>query len=291
MKRKTWERSVHQIITGNENCTISTIVNGAISDNSEKYNDFFKNNITALKQSIYEKNSDNNASATKHRIILIGDSHFRGYGCELTSLLGKNYEIHNVVKAGSSTSKLINSAKAEISKLSCEDLIVIGRGTNDYDLNEFSLVCRYIFNFLQLNKHTKVAVMNIPFRHDLANSDLVNSCINKLNKKIKKTIKAFPHANMLGIDNSNKLFTNHGLQRNKLGKRSATHSLALFIQSFFEQKTQIPITLGWHNEVHDTSTLRRQNEDHDINSFCEDNVANAPTRNSRRNKRIPVTRS
>jgi hypothetical protein len=95
------------------------------------------------------------------------------------------------VKPGSSTSELINSAKAEINKLSCEDLIVIGSGINDYDLNECSLVCRNMFNFLQLNKHTKVVVMNIPFSY-LANSDLVNSCINKLNKTIKKIIKAFP---------------------------------------------------------------------------------------------------
>jgi hypothetical protein len=64
---------------------------------SEKYIDVFKNNINALRQFIHEKNSDNDISATKHRIILIGDSHFRGYGCELTLLLGKNYEIYNVV--------------------------------------------------------------------------------------------------------------------------------------------------------------------------------------------------
>jgi hypothetical protein len=96
---------------------------------------------------------------------------------------------------------------------------------------------------------------------------------------------------MLEIGNSNKLFTNHGLHRNKLGKRLATHSLASFIQSSFEQKTKIPITLSWHNEVHDTSTLSRQNEVQGINSFCEDNVAKASIRNSSRNKRIPVTRS
>jgi hypothetical protein len=75
------------------------------------------------------------ASAAKHRIILIRDSHHRGYGYELISLFGKNYEIYNVVKPGSSTSELMNSAKAEISKLSCEDLIVIGSGINDYDIN------------------------------------------------------------------------------------------------------------------------------------------------------------
>jgi hypothetical protein len=102
--------------------------------------------------------------------------------------------------------------------------------------------------------------------------------------KIKKIIKALPHANMLEMGNSNKLFINHGLHRNKLGKRLATHSLASFIQSSFEQKTQITITLGWRKKVHDTSTLSWQNEVQDINSFCAGNVAKALIRNSNRNK-------
>jgi hypothetical protein len=87
-----------------------------------------------------------------------------------------------------------------------------------------------IMQFIQSNKHTNIAVMNMPFRYDLPNTAFVNSCIANLNKKIKKLIKAFPHANMIEIDNNRKLFTNHGLHRNKLGKRLATYLIASFIQ-------------------------------------------------------------
>jgi hypothetical protein len=242
-----------------------------------KYKDFLENSINTLRQSINKRNSDNYTSSNKHRVICIGDSHLRGYGCNLTTLLGKNYEIYSVVKPGSSSSELMNSAKEEISKLSCEDLIVICSGTNDYELNEFSLVLRNISNFIQSNKLTNIAVMNIPFRYDLSNTAFVNSCMANLNKKIKKLIKAFPHANMIEIDNNRKSFTNHGLHRNKLGKRVATYLIASFIQSSFEQKAQVPVTLGWHNEGQD------------INTSCEENLVKAPIRSSNRNKKFPVT--
>jgi hypothetical protein len=148
-----------------------------------------------------------------------------------------------------------------------------------YELNEFTLVLRNISNFIQSNKHTNIAVMNVPFTYDLPNTAFVNSSISILNKKIKKLIKVFPHANVIEIDNNRKLFTNHGLHRNKLGKQLATYSIASFIQSLFEQKAQVPITLGWHNELQDKNTP------------CEENLVKAPIRSSNRNKKIPVTRS
>jgi hypothetical protein len=103
--------------------------------------------------------------------------------------------------------------------------------------------------------------MSVSFRYDLPNTSSVNSSISILNRKIKKLIKAFPHANVIEIDNNRKLFTNHGLHQNKLGKRLAIYLLASFLQSHFEQKVLTPITLGWHNELQDKN-----------NSVCEGNI-------------------
>jgi hypothetical protein len=103
----------------------------------------------------------------------------------------------------------------------------------------------------------------------------VNNSISILNRKLKKLTKAFSHANVIEIDNNRKLFTNHGLHRNKLGKRLAIYSLASFVQSVFEQKVLSLITLDWHNELQENG-----------NSECEGKVGKVPIRNSSRNNKI-----
>jgi hypothetical protein len=70
-------------------------------------------------------------SLKKNRVILIGDSHIKGYGCNLKLLLSNNYELYTVAKPRSSSSELKNTAREEISQLSHEDVIIICCGSND----------------------------------------------------------------------------------------------------------------------------------------------------------------
>jgi hypothetical protein len=46
--------------------------------------------INYLSKSVNESNIDNADLPSKHRVIVVGDSHIRGYGGNLTSLLCKN---------------------------------------------------------------------------------------------------------------------------------------------------------------------------------------------------------
>jgi hypothetical protein len=101
----------------------------------------------------------------------------------VTSLLSEKYDIYNIIKPGSSFYELNNSDKEDIGKLSHDDLIVIFCGSNNYELNKFSMVMRNISNFLQSNKHTNTAVMNGSFRYDLPSTTSVNNTISILNKK------------------------------------------------------------------------------------------------------------
>jgi hypothetical protein len=78
---------------------------------------------------------------------------------------------------------------------------------------------RNISDFIQTNNHTNIAVLNMPFRYDLPNANSVNNSISIFTRKMKKLIKAFPHAKVIEVNTNRKLFTNHGLHRNKLGKR------------------------------------------------------------------------
>ena len=126
--------------------------------------------------------------------------------------LSSNYELHSVVKPGSTTNELKETAKKkEISQLSYDDLIVICSGTNDYKLNELSLTLQNITNFVKNNNHTNIILMNVPFQYDLPNSIFVNRNISILNRKLQKLVKVFPHACFLETDNNKNLFTNHGL--------------------------------------------------------------------------------
>jgi hypothetical protein len=285
LKCKFESEKLRQATSGSEEQTIPTIVNGVICVNNKgkldvNCNDLYVNNINTLSQVINTRKGDNHVLGNKHRVILIGDSHLRGYGCSLTSLLSKNYELYSIIKPGANSNELNNSAKEVIGKLSHDDLIIIGYGSNDFELNKFSKVLGNIHNFLQNNKHTNIAVMNVPSRYDLSNSTSVNDTIFNLNKKIKKIVETSPNAKLIEIDNNRNLFTNHGLHRNKLGKRLTTYVLADFIQTSWKQKVQAPIPLGWLDVSCDKDIL-----------VCKENLVKAPIRSSNRSKKTPVTRS
>jgi hypothetical protein len=84
----------HQAIKNNDEQPIPTIMNGAICvNNSEKhsfkYNDAIYNRINILSKSIIESNSYITDLSNKHGVVLVGNSHIRGYGGNLTSVLSK----------------------------------------------------------------------------------------------------------------------------------------------------------------------------------------------------------
>jgi hypothetical protein len=121
--------------------------------------------------------------------------------------------------------------------------------------------------------------MNIPFRYDIPKSYSANKNISTLNRKLQKLVKVFPHTSILGSDNNRKLFTKHGLHRNKLGKMLVNCQLALLLLTAFEQKTSHPISLGWYETCDDS------------NLHCDVNQVKTLNRNSSHNRKMPVTRS
>jgi hypothetical protein len=104
--------------------------------------------INNLRETIIVHNKMKHPLSRKHRIIFVGDSHVRGYVSTLKPLLNSDYDLYSVVKPGSGSSELKESAKEVIRQLSHDDLIVICSGTNDYDLNDFSLTFQNIKNYI-----------------------------------------------------------------------------------------------------------------------------------------------
>jgi hypothetical protein len=263
---------------------IPTVVNGVTNVNPTsvtlpKYSDSTRNLISNLRETINVRNKKRCSHSKKHRIVLIGDSHIKGYACNLKSLLSSNYDLYSIVKPGTTTSELKESTKEEVGQLSHDDLIIICSGINDYELNEFSQTFHNIIDFIKSNNHTNIILMNVPLRYDLHNSIYVNKKISVLNRKLQKLVKVFPHTSFLKTDKDRNLFTNHGLHLNKLGKQLVHHQIATLLQSIIEQKTFHPIILGWH-DTHD-----------DNNLTCDGNQVQSSHRNLSRNRKPPVTRS
>ena len=237
------------------------------------------NHINKLSESVKVLNNMERPGVSKHRILLVGDSHIRSYASALKPLLNNNYDLYGVVKPGSGTSELSESAKKVANQLTHNDVIVICSGSNDYDQNDFSRTFLNIKDYVMHNNHTNIVVMNVPFRYDLPNSSAVNEKISFFNKKLQKLTKVYLHTSFLGIMNNRELFTNHGLHRNKLGKKLVNLQLASLLLTTLNQKTSNPISLGWHEKCVEA------NQPEGINQ------RNTCNRNSTRNRKMPVTRS
>ena len=63
-------------------------------------------------------NKRNNCSVNKkHKIIYIGDSHIRGFTNVVKNLVSSNFETYSVLKPGSNSRQLLDTASQEIKKL------------------------------------------------------------------------------------------------------------------------------------------------------------------------------
>ena len=97
-------------------CPIPTLVNGVTSVNpnpktAPKYSESTGNLINKLRETINVYNKEKCSRSKKHRLILIGDSSIKGHVCNLKPLLSSNCELYSVVKPGSTTVELKETAK------------------------------------------------------------------------------------------------------------------------------------------------------------------------------------
>ena len=223
--------------------TIPTIINGVASQSvknhsskgSDASTDSINQCIDRLHDSIRDLNKTVHVPNNSCKILLIGDSHIKGFADLLQSKLTKEYSLFSLIKPGSKSNVLKDSANEIVKQLSQEDLLMISSGTNGLD--NCSKTFQNLRNYLVNINHTNVLLLNIPFRFDLTNYDTMNSKIIVLNKKLQKLTSTLPYTRFLDSDNNRKLFTNHGLQRNKLGKQLVTAQIAQHILITLHHRT------------------------------------------------------
>jgi hypothetical protein len=164
----------------------------------------------------------------------------------IRNLVSNNFEIYSVLKPGSSSRQLLETARQEIMKLNHDDILIICSGTNDLAIKKTTLVFQNISNMVTKNNHTNNILVNIPYRYDKANTNTVNDGTEKFNKRLEKLTKITPHASFLKTEQNRKLYTRHGLHYNRLGKQYLFHQMGLMVYSLLEQKTTCPMSVGWN---------------------------------------------
>ena len=105
-----------------------------------------------------------------------------------------------MLKPGSSSSQLLETASQEIMKLNHDDILIICRGTNDLATNRTSLAFQNMSNMVTKNNHANIILVNIPYRYDTANTSTVNDNIEKFKRRLEKLVKLSPHASFLKLN-------------------------------------------------------------------------------------------
>lgn len=166
--------------------------------------------------------SNRTVADKEHKIVVIGDSHTRGWAMRLKNNIHSNFEVTGVVKQGSNTDVLVNSVKSYISDLGENGVIVFCGGANDVSKNNAKQALRNIKNFTMNNNHTNIILVSIPHRYDLIEKSFVNNETRVVNKKLMKLVKMYTHTTFLELNLNRECFTRQGFNFNGRGKELVT---------------------------------------------------------------------
>jgi len=156
-------------------------------------------------------------------------------------------------------------------------VIVINGGANDIGSkrNQTNKVLVKMAQFMQKHNNSNIIVVNIPHRYDMDRISVTNLKIQEGKRKLNKMAKGFSHVAIVETDLNRKYFTRHGMHLNKSGNARLSKLVATWIcrlvksnnryvpviplkwkdeltdkqntvNSFSEQKTTCPISLGWN---------------------------------------------
>jgi len=166
---------------------IPTIVNGQIITTKK---DSLTNDMINKRDHIYNlakesaveviNNRAKYTKCSKHKVLLMGDSHMRGGAARLIASLDTCFEVCGLVKLGSTTGSLIGTAKEEVEKLTMNDFLIICSGTNDIHRNYSTKALKNITNFIKNVNHTNIILVSVPNRYDVKEYTYINSTIKSL---------------------------------------------------------------------------------------------------------------
>jgi adenosyl cobinamide kinase/adenosyl cobinamide phosphate guanylyltransferase len=99
----------------------------------------------------------------KNKIILMGDSHIKGYASELLNRLDRKYE----VMPGARIQNIVQLCEQEVNSLTRDDMVILRGGLNDVAKNETMNGFRHLRKFINRKKNTNFILITVPHRYDL----------------------------------------------------------------------------------------------------------------------------
>jgi hypothetical protein len=134
---------------------IPTVINGCVfpSKNGEifPYYDFISELFVKLVNS-----KSTSSESSKHNILLIGDSHLRGYSENINLHLNDQFQVTGYIKPGADTKTILEQVTKDIENLLAKDFIILCCGSNDIGRIKLSMVYHNVINFIKRVSHTKV---------------------------------------------------------------------------------------------------------------------------------------
>jgi hypothetical protein len=185
----------------------------------------------------YKPKSRNKMEAVvKNKILLMGDSHIKGYASLLSNQFDKKFEVMGMVIPGARMQNIVQLCEQEVSSLTKDDIIILWGGSNGISKNETNIGLKYLKNFANKNMNTNILLIPAPHRYDLLQTSCVNEKIKVFNRKVRKRMKIHSNVRILDYDLDRSCFTRHGLHLNGNGKNRIKEIMINQICEFLRKK-------------------------------------------------------
>ena len=223
----------------------------------------------------------------RNKILIIGDSHARGYAASISNYLGEDFEIMGTVMPSARLENIVKLNTNGIKALSKNDAVIICGGINDISKNESNVGLSHLKKFVSVIQHTNILIVTVPHRHDLQISSCVNKEIEVFNRKMQKMMKVNSNVRVINANLSRSEFTRHGMHLNVSGREKMAIFLGQNVKTILVKHNEAPIMLKWkgHEELNQVEV--KKNFVNEVNS----EIANKEVRVSKRQKRNPVNRN
>ena len=167
IKSSKWENK--NILKSQQSQPIPVIVNRyAPLDSIQEEPEASQNHNRTSEIAILRKKMKCPPNAKKRKIVIIGDSHARGYAAEISSGLGKDFEVTGTVMPEARLENITNLADEEVSTLGKSDTVIVIGGANDINKNETNVGLKHLRKLIKKNRHnTNIMIVTAPHRYDL----------------------------------------------------------------------------------------------------------------------------
>jgi hypothetical protein len=101
-----------------------------------------------------------------------------------------------VIKPGAIAENIVKTSLNVIRNFGVYDAIILNAGSNDLDRMNICAALSQITTFVRTNYGTNIIIVDLPYRHDIQPSCVVNTKIREFNRKLKKIIAAYNHVSL-----------------------------------------------------------------------------------------------